>query len=193
MAAACGPKAPSTTVRRSAFPYRQKGQPLEQEMNNLLKPILLVEDSPKDVELTLAALEEIQIANRVIVRRDGTEALAYLHGTLENGEPSGVPVVVLLDIKMPKVSGIDMLRLLKGDPRLNQIPVVMLTSSREGPDVEKCYKLGANAYVVKPVDFESFFHAVKEVGRFWAVVNQPPDPFTILGAAGESAQNNPEK
>ena len=138
-----------------------------------LNPILLVEDSAKDIELTLAAFEESHIANRVIVLRDGNEALKYLRGNAEIA--LGIfPVVVLLDIKMPKVSGIDVLRVLKADPRLKQLPVVMLTSSKEGPDLAECYELGANGYVVKPVDFSELFEALKVVGKFWAVVNEPP-------------------
>jgi CheY-like chemotaxis protein len=139
-----------------------------------LKPILLVEDSSKDVELTLAALEESHVANKIIVLRDGSEALKYLR----EGDLTGnsFPAVILLDIKMPKLSGIDVLRTIKADPKLHHLPVVMLTSSREGPDIAECYQLGANAYVVKPVEFAEFFEAVIEVGRFWAIVNQPPEP-----------------
>ena len=157
---------------------------------NSLKPILLVEDSRKDVELTLAALEDSQVANPVIVRHDGAQALAYLRESVQTG---GLPVVILLDIKMPKVSGIEVLRFIKNDPQFNQIPVVMLTSSREGPDIVECYKLGVNAYVVKPVDFGSFFRAVKDVGRFWAVVNQPPEPLSIAEAGASGAENVPGK
>jgi CheY-like chemotaxis protein len=138
-----------------------------------LKPILLVEDSANDIELTLAALEDSHVANPVIVLRNGAEALDYLATHTEtNG--TGQPVVVLLDIKMPKVSGIEVLRAIKSNAATAQIPVVMLTSSREGPDIQECYAMGVNAYVVKPVDFEEFSKAVRDVGRFWAVVNQPP-------------------
>jgi CheY-like chemotaxis protein len=160
---------------------------------NSLKPILLVEDSGKDVELTLAALEESQVANKVIVQHDGSLALAYLRECVQKSGPAGLPVVVLLDIKMPKVSGIEVLRFMKGDPQLKQVPVVMLTSSREGPDIVECYRLGVNAYVVKPVDFGSFFRAVKDVGRFWAVVNQPPEPLAIAEAGATGAPNAPER
>jgi len=111
----------------------------------------------------------------VIVVRDGNQALEYLRKQNDIGSTS-YPAVILLDIKMPKVTGIEVLRVIKADPDLRQLPVVMLTSSREGPDVSECYRLGANAYVVKPVGFAQFFEAVKEVGRFWAVVNQPPEP-----------------
>ena len=140
---------------------------------NSLKPILLVEDSAKDVELTLAALEESHLANRVIVLRDGSEALQYLHDH-SSGSDEDFPAVMLLDIKMPKVSGIEVLRAIKGSPDLRRVPVVMLTSSREGPDLNECYELGANGYVVKPVDFSEFFEAVKSLGKYWAVVNEPP-------------------
>jgi CheY-like chemotaxis protein len=137
-----------------------------------LKPILLVEDSANDIELTLAALEDSRVANPVIVLRNGAEALDYLAAHPADG--TGQPVVVLLDIKMPKVSGIEVLRAIKANAETAQMPVVMLTSSREGPDIDECYRIGANAYVVKPVDFEEFSKAVRDVGRFWAVVNQPP-------------------
>ncbi len=141
---------------------------------NRLKPILLVEDSANDVELTLAALEDSHIVNPVVVLHDGAEALEFLRAGSAAAEPVQLPVVVLLDIKMPKVNGIETLQQMKADPMLRRLPVVMLTSSREGPDIDVCYELGVNAYVVKPVSFEGFFQAVKDVGRFWAVVNQPP-------------------
>jgi CheY-like chemotaxis protein len=141
---------------------------------NSLKPILLVEDSAKDIELTLAALEDSHLANRVIVLRDGNEALEYLR-THCQGSCEDYPAVVLLDIKMPKVSGIEVLRAIKCDANLKHLPVVMLTSSKEGPDIAECYELGVNGYVVKPVEFGEFFEAVKEVGKFWAVVNEPPE------------------
>ncbi len=140
---------------------------------NSLKPILLVEDSAKGIELTLAALEDSHLANRVIVLRDGSEALAYL-GEHSSGTDQNFPAVMLLDIKMPKVSGIEVLRAIKSNPALKHVPVVMLTSSREGPDLKACYELGANGYVVKPVDFAEFFEAVTALGKYWAVVNEPP-------------------
>jgi CheY-like chemotaxis protein len=140
----------------------------------LLKPILLVEDSAKDVELTIAALEEGHLANRVVVVSDGIKALQYLKKQVSDGT-CALPTVILLDIKMPKISGIEVLRSIKSDPSLKQLPVVMLTSSREGPDMHACYELGANGYVVKPVEFAEFFEAVKTLGKFWAVVNEPPD------------------
>jgi CheY-like chemotaxis protein len=140
-----------------------------------LKRILLVEDSPKDVQLTLAALEEHNLANEVVVARDGVEALDYLHrrGTCA-GRPDELPAVVLLDLKLPKVDGLEVLREMKADPRLKMVPVVMLTSSREEQDLVRSYQLGVSAYVVKPVDFQRFLTTVKELGLFWAVINEPP-------------------
>ena len=140
-----------------------------------LKPILLVEDNPNDVELTLAALAENLLANDVVVVRDGLEALDYLHRrNVYAKRPEGNPSVVLLDLKLPKVDGLQVLEQLKGDDALQQLPVVMLTSSREERDLVKSYKLGVNAYVVKPVEFSDFVAAVKELGLFWTVINQPP-------------------
>lgn len=140
-----------------------------------LKPILLVEDSPKDIELTLAALEQCQLANAVIIARDGAEALDFLHGRGRfEGRPSGDPAVVLLDLKLPKVDGLEVLEHIKSDPALRQTPVVMLTSSREEQDLVRSYSLGVNAFVVKPVGFEQFFEAIRDLGMFWAVLNEPP-------------------
>lgn len=140
-----------------------------------LKPILLVEDSPKDVELTLAALERCQLANAVVVTRDGAEALDYLHsrGAWE-GRNSADPVVVLLDLKLPKVDGLEVLEQIKKHERLRHTPVVMLTSSREEQDLVRSYQSGANAFVVKPVGFDKFFEAIQDLGMFWAVLNEPP-------------------
>jgi CheY-like chemotaxis protein len=140
-----------------------------------LKRILLAEDNLKDVELTLAALAEHNLANEVVVTRDGAEALDYLYrrGAYADREDH-LPVVVLLDIKMPKLNGIEVLRQMKSGPVLKRVPVVMLTSSKEEPDLAACYDLGVNAYVVKPVDFTEFVDAVKQVGAFWAVLNEPP-------------------
>ncbi|MBI3110316.1 MAG: response regulator [Ignavibacteriales bacterium] len=142
---------------------------------NELKRIMLVEDSARDVELTLAALEEHNLANEVIVTRDGAEALDYLYrrGSFATRGP-GNPAVILLDIKMPKVDGLEVLRHLKADSSLNMIPVVMLTSSREEKDLIESYRLGVNAYVVKPVDFDKFVKVVSELGLFWAVINETP-------------------
>ncbi len=140
-----------------------------------LKRILLAEDNPKDVELTLAALDEHHLANEVVVVNDGAEALDYLYRRGKFAmRGDSYPAVVLLDLKMPKVDGLEVLRTLKGDERLRTIPIVMLTSSREEQDLVKSYKLGVNAYVVKPVDFQQFIDAVKELGAFWALVNEPP-------------------
>jgi len=140
-----------------------------------LKPILLVEDSPKDVELTLAALERCQLANSVVVVRDGAEALDYLYarGSFES-RATGDPAVVLLDLKLPKVDGLEVLEKIKGDELLRQTPVVMLTSSREERDLIRSYSLGVNAFVVKPVGFDQFFEAIRDLGMFWAVLNEPP-------------------
>lgn len=140
-----------------------------------LKRILLVEDSGNDVELTLVALAENHLANEVIVVRDGEEALDYLYRKgIFKLRMGGHPVVVLLDLKLPKVDGLEVLAQIKSDPELKRVPVVMLTSSREEQDVIRSYDLGANGYVVKPVDFREFVDAIKELGLFWAVVNEPP-------------------
>jgi len=140
-----------------------------------LRPILLVEDSPKDIELTLAALAKCQLANDVDVTRDGVEALDYLHcrGAFA-GRNSGEPAVVLLDLKLPRLDGLEVLDQIKRDPALRQVPVVMLTSSREEQDLVRSYRLGVNAFVVKPVGFREFFEAIKDLGMFWAILNEPP-------------------
>jgi CheY-like chemotaxis protein len=137
--------------------------------------ILYVEDDERDVELTLGALEQHHLANGVIVVRDGEQALDYLYrrGSFRD-RPTNDPVLVLLDLKMPKVDGFEVLRQIKSDERLRTIPVVVLTSSREENDLIASYQLGVNAYVVKPVDFERFVGAVKDLGLFWLVVNEPP-------------------
>ena len=142
---------------------------------NTLKRILLVDDSARDTELALSALQAHHLANEVVALRDGAEALDYLYrrGTFAE-RPHGHPAVILLDLKMPKVDGIEVLRQIKADPTLNLIPVVMMTSSREEQDVLNSYKLGVNAYVVKPVNFQKFVEAVGQVGAFWAVINEPP-------------------
>lgn len=140
-----------------------------------IKHILLVEDDPRDVELTLSGLAEHHLANKVVVVHDGEEALDYLfrRGKFST-RPDGNPVVVLLDIKMPKVNGLEVLKIIKADKQLKVIPVVMLSSSREAPDLAGCYQHGVNAYVVKPVDFSEFMQAIKQLGLFWAAVNEPP-------------------
>ena len=141
----------------------------------MLKPILLVEDNPKDLELSLIALERSNLANEVVTVRDGKEALDYLfrRGAYAERQP-GNPAVVLLDLKLPKVDGIQVLEKVKAEPSLQSIPVVMLTTSREEKDLIKSYQLGVNAYVVKPVAFKEFIEAIQELGIFWAVVNEPP-------------------
>jgi CheY-like chemotaxis protein len=137
--------------------------------------ILIVEDDLHDAELTLAALAENRLANEVVVVRDGAEALAYLRREgLFQMRAEGDPAVVLLDLKLPKLDGLEVLAQIKGDPRLQSIPVVMLTSLREEQDLVRSYQRGVNAYVVKPIGFQQFVEAVKEVGLFWAVINQPP-------------------
>ena len=143
-------------------------------MDNLGK-ILLVEDDPNDVELTVMALTENHLANEIVVARDGEEALDFLYrrGAHESRE-AGNPIVVLLDLKLPKVDGLEVLKQVKSDPDLRTIPVVMLTSSREERDLIRSYDLGTNAYVAKPVGFEEFVESVKKVGLFWTVVNHPP-------------------
>lgn len=140
-----------------------------------LKPILLVEDNPNDIELTLAALEQSQLANEIVICRDGAEALDYLHrrGIYDRPDVPD-PAVVLLDLKLPKVDGLEVLATVKGDPRTRAIPVVMLTSSREESDLVRSYELGVNAFVVKPVGFKEFFDAIQDLGVFWAVLNEPP-------------------
>lgn len=137
--------------------------------------ILLAEDDPRDVELTLAALEEFKLANKVVVVGDGEQAIDYLYrqGKYAN-RARGHPSVVLLDLKMPKVDGLEVLRQVKGDERLRMIPIVALTSSREEQDLIESYRLNVNAYVVKPVDFHDFVDAIRKLGIFWALINEPP-------------------
>jgi len=140
-----------------------------------IKRILIVEDSELDLELTISALRDSHFMNEVDVARDGAEALDYLYrrGAFAS-RPDVLPVVVLLDLKMPKVNGLEVLERMKTDPRLKNIPVVMLTSSREEQDLVRSYELGVNAFVVKPVDFPQFAESVKQLGMFWALVNEPP-------------------
>jgi CheY-like chemotaxis protein len=138
------------------------------------KQILLAEDSPQDVELTLSALEEHHLAQDVVVVRDGAEALDYLYRRGKFADvATSTPLVVILDIKMPKVDGLEVLRRMKSDPNLSRVPVVMLSSSREERDLATSYDLGVNAYVVKAVDFQQFLTSVRELGLFWATVNEP--------------------
>ena len=144
-------------------------------MKNELGRILIVEDDPRDLELTLMALEDYKLANQVMVTRDGQEALDYLfcQGQFHT-RSDGNPAVVMLDLKLPKVDGLEVLKQVRSDESLKMIPVVVLTSSHEEKDMMRSYKLGVNAYVVKPVDFHEFVNAVKELGVFWAVINEPP-------------------
>src|ERR1700748_3596858 len=137
--------------------------------------IFMVEDDPKDVELTMTALEDYNLANEVVVARDGEEALDYLYcrGNFAT-RSTGNPAVLLLDLKLPKVNGLEVLQQIKSDENLKMIPVVVLTSSHEEKDMVASYTLGVNAYVVKPVDFHEFVNAIKELGIFWAVITQPP-------------------
>ncbi len=141
----------------------------------MLKPILLVEDNPHDLELTLVALARSQLANEVVVVRDGAEALDYL---LRRGEfaerAEGNPAVTLLDLKLPKIDGLEVLASIRKSDKLKSMPVVMLTSSKEEQDLIRSYELGVNAYVVKPVDFKEFVRAIADLGIFWAVLNEPP-------------------
>ncbi|HET6422509.1 MAG TPA: response regulator [Planctomycetaceae bacterium] len=141
----------------------------------MLKPILLIEDNPKDLELTLLALDKSNLANEVVTMRDGAEALDYLfrQGAYRDRTP-GNPAVVLLDLKLPKVDGIQVLERIKADESLQAVPVVMLTTSREEKDLVHSYQLGVNAYVVKPVAFKEFIQAIQDLGIFWAVLNEPP-------------------
>jgi len=148
-----------------------------------IRRVLLAEDNAKDVELTLAALDEHGLANDVVVVRDGAEAWEYLCREGRYAQrPPGSPVVVLLDLKMPKVDGFEVLRRMRAHDALRTVPVVMLTSSREERDLAESYRLGANAYVVKPVAFEAFLQSVRSLGLFWGVVNEPP-PGTVRRAA----------
>ena len=144
-------------------------------MSEMLKPIVLVEDNLNDLELTMHALTRARLVNEVVTLRDGAEALEYLSckGAWQD-RPRGNPAVILLDIKLPKLNGLEVLQYIKQDPELRTVPVVMLTSSREEPDLQRSYELGVNAYVVKPVKFDDFVKAVQDLGIFWAVLNEPP-------------------
>jgi CheY-like chemotaxis protein len=161
---------------------------MDTEIMNI-KNILLVEDDPRDVELTLAALEEHNLANKVFVVRDGAKALDYLYRRGEfTTRAGGHPIVVLLDLKMPKVNGLEVLKIIKADEYLKIIPVVVLSSSRETPDLVECYKHGVNAYVVKPVEFADFMQAIKQLGIFWAAINEPPPETGKEGTSKKSGE-----
>jgi CheY-like chemotaxis protein len=152
----------------------------------MLKPILLVEDDPRDLELTLVALERSQLANEVIVVRDGAEALDYLNREGPHaGRAEGNPAVILLDLKLPKVNGLEVLKSVRATEGLRSVPVVMLTSSHEETDVLRSYELGVNAYVVKPVEFKQFVTAIADLGVFWAVLNEPPPGSLKVGRRNE--------
>lgn len=144
--------------------------------------ILFVEDDENDRDLTLAALGEVRLRNNIVWSRDGADALDYLHCRGQYaGRTTGHPVLVLLDLKLPKVDGIEVLRAIRTDPGMRLIPVVVQTSSSVGRDLRACYELGVNAYVVKPVDFDQFFNAVKQLGLFWLLINEaPPPPEPVL-------------
>lgn len=144
-------------------------------MKSPLRPILLVEDNANDLELTLTALQRCQLANPVDVVRDGAQALDYLYARGDwVGRDSGDPAVVLLDLKLPKIDGLEVLERVKSDAALKQVPIVMLTSSKEERDLVLSYQLGVNAFVVKPVDFQAFLQAIQDLGVFWGVLNEPP-------------------
>jgi two-component system response regulator len=138
--------------------------------------ILIIEDNPDDLEMTLRALRKAHLANHIQVARDGAEALEFIfaQGAHAGRKVENGPKVILLDLKLPKVDGLEVLRRVKADPRTKVIPVVVLTSSKELPDVSECYKLGVNSYIVKPVNFERFAAAVSELGMYWMLLNQPP-------------------
>jgi CheY-like chemotaxis protein len=158
-------------------PPKRKGAPLPE-----LRPILLVEDSPRDLELTLAALEKCQLANDIVIARDGAEAIDYLFSTgIHADRAEGDPTVVLLDLKLPKIDGLEVLEKVKKDEKLRHIPIVMLTSSREEQDLVRSYELGVNAFVVKPVEFNEFFKAIQDLGVFWAILNEPPPGYRNNG------------
>ena len=151
--------------------------------------ILLVEDSPEDAELTIRALRRYKIANEIQVAEDGAEALDFLfcRGVFKDRPPSHVPRLVLLDLKLPKVSGLEVLRAIRGDERTRAIPVVVLTSSKEERDLIEGYKLGVNAYAQKPVDFEQFSETVRQIGMFWMLINQPPPPGAFATTKAQGA------
>ena len=164
------------------------------ELNFTCKRILLVEDDPHDVELTLTALAEHHLGNEVSVAHDGAEAVDYLFRRGKFlGRTGGHPVAVLLDLKMPRMNGLEVLRVVRSNAELKMIPIIMLTSSREEPDLLRCYAMGVNAYVVKPVDFKEFMNAIKGLGVFWMMINEPPpaaqpQPERVAGAKAGGAE-----
>ena len=155
----------------------------------MLKPILLVEDNPRDLDLSLRALARTNLANEVVVARDGEEAWNYLAREGSFAErPRGNPAVVLLDLKLPKLDGVEVLDRIRKHPEMEQLPVVMLTASREQTDVARSYALGVNAYVVKPLGFAEFLEAIRDLGIFWAVLNEPPPGSLRLKSPRASAK-----
>ncbi|SDV51592.1 response regulator [Chitinasiproducens palmae] len=159
----------------------------------MIKPILLVEDNPSDLELTLLALERSQLANEVVIARDGAEAIDYLTSAGQwEGRTTGNPAVILLDLKLPKVDGLEVLLFIRSRPELKSVPVVMLTSSREEQDLVRSYERGVNAYVVKPVEFREFVGAITELGMFWAVLNEPPPGSVRLARNIEQSGRGPQ-
>ncbi len=154
-----------------------------------LRPILLVEDSPRDLELTLEALKKTQLANEIVVARDGVEALDFLYSQGRfAGRNLPDPAVIMLDLKLPRIDGLEVLERVKNDADLRHLPVVMLTSSREERDLVRSYQLGVNAFVVKPVNFKEFYQAIQDLGIFWAILNEPPP---AAGAASGAAAARP--
>ncbi len=145
-------------------------------MENTEVEVLLVEDNPSDAELTMRALKKNNMANKIYHVKDGAEALDFLfaQGNYSSRKIENAPKVILLDLKMPKINGIEVLRVLKADVRTKKIPVVVLTSSKEDPDIKECYSLGVNSYVVKPVNFDDFLKAVSDLGLYWLLINQAP-------------------
>ena len=154
-----------------------------------LRPVLLVEDSPNDIELTMVALEKSRLANPVVVARDGVEALDFLfrRGNEATDEVPQLPAVVLLDIKLPRMDGLEVLQEIRREPRTQKVPVVMLTSSREEQDLIRSYGFGVNAFVVKPVGHREFFDAIRDIGAFWAVLNEPPPELAGKDCLGEGS------
>lgn len=158
----------------------------------MLKPILLVEDNPRDLDLSLRALARTNLANEVVVARDGEEAWQYLAREGPHADrPRGNPAVVLLDLKLPKLDGVEVLDRIRKHPEMEQLPVVMLTASREQTDVARSYALGVNAYVVKPLGFAEFLEAIRDLGVFWAVLNEPPPGSLRLKTARPAATKAP--
>ena len=162
-------------------------------MNNNEVELLLVEDDPNDVELTLLALRKHKLANKIHVVRDGEEALDFVfsRGAYSHRTSNDPPKVILLDLKLPKINGLEVLKIVKSDPRTRAVPVVVMTSSREQRDMVEGYRLGVNSYIQKPVDFDEFRSIIKQLGFYWLVVNQPPPPEAFKLAELERAEATP--